>query len=266
MREKAVTPTFLIMVFTPVLLICGALLFLLSTEAGPEVTSPKQPQALITPISLNSSLATATRPPVATSPTPTIQPGFTATAQSRPSSSPVPAPTFTPSASVSAFGVLQGSVASSEPVASDKDAVERGLVVLPPYAKGENSRWIDLNLSDGFTRLMEGRKVIRELPSAWGYGKPGSADDYFSTPPGTYYIYEKRDELHFDETYTSGYFRGWVGFDPERANGFHSFILDRAEKIIDARLGPVSHGCVRTEDWRTVYDFAQVAMAVTVHN
>jgi len=262
-REKAVTPTFLIMVITPVLLICGALLFLLFTEAGPKVTSPKQPQALVTSISFNSSPATATRPPVVTSPTPGILPGFTATDQYKSSSSPVPAPTFTPSASVS---VLPVSFASSEPAASDKDAVARGLVVLPPYAKGENSRWIDLNLSDGFTRLMEGRKVIRELPSAWGYGKPGSADDYFSTPPGTYYIYEKRDELHFDETYTSGYFRGWVGFDPERANGFHSFILDRAEKIIDARLGPVSHGCVRTEDWRMVYDFAQVAMAVTVHN
>lgn len=194
--------------------------------------------------------------PTSAPPTPTAFP-LTATPAPTPTSAPtaippivLPSPTPEPTASVT----------------PEKDPVVSGLVVVPPDLSRTRGRWIDLNLSDGITRLMDGHTVVKEMPSAWGYGTPGAADDYYSTPPDLYFIYEKRDELHYDETFATGFFRGWVGFDPERANGFHSFILDRQEKIIDDRPGPVSHGCIRVEDWRTLYDFAQVGMPVMIHN
>ncbi|MEI6043840.1 MAG: L,D-transpeptidase family protein [Chloroflexota bacterium] len=148
---------------------------------------------------------------------------------------------------------------------SPEPEVEPALVAEPPDLGRTAGRWIDLNLSDGYTRLVQDRTIVKSIASAWGYGLPGTADDYYSTPPGLYFIYEKRDTLHYDTTYSGGYFRGWVGFDPERANGFHSLILDSREKIIDDRLGPISHGCVRLEDWRSLYDFAQLGMPVVIH-
>jgi hypothetical protein len=173
-----------------------------------------------------------------------------------PAPTPQPAPTFAPTATA---------LPAPEPTPEEKDPVLLGLVGIPPDLGRTGGRWIDVNLGDGYTRLMEGRQILKEMPSAWGYGVTGTDSDYFSTPPDLYFVYEKRDELHHDETYSTGYFRGWVGFDPERANGFHSFILDAQEKIIDAQLGPVSHGCVRVEDWRALYDFAQVGMPVLIH-
>ncbi len=194
-----------------------------------------------------------------------------------PSATPAPTGTSLPTATILSVptptSVVVAPTATPEPIPppqptappKEKDAVELGLVATPPDLGRTNGRWIDLNLGDGYTRLMQGRSILKEIPSAWGYGTPGAADDYFSTPPDRYFVYEKYDYLHYDETYSTGYFRGWVGFDPERANGFHSFILDAQEKVIDLRLGPVSHGCVRVEDWRAVYDFAQVGMPIMIH-
>jgi hypothetical protein len=140
--------------------------------------------------------------------------------------------------------------------------VAAGLIAEPPV-KG-NERWINVNLTDSTTRLVEGRKVLREIPSAYGYGIFGSDSDYFSTAPGLYWVYSKYEGLQHDNEFTGLYFQGWVGFDPSRANGFHSFLLDDKGNVVDNRLGPVSHGCVRTEDWKAVYDFAQISMPVVV--
>lgn len=238
---KSTTLVLIAGIFCVALALALALIFVFGGEQASAVRpeAVKEAKAATAPTVGNFVTATPTSAPTATiAPSPTPAP----TATPVPTATPLPSPTPQP-----------------------KSPLELGLIVLPPDPGKGGGRWIDLNLNDGYTRLVDGGKVLKELPSAWGYGTTGTADDYFSTPVGLYFVYEKRDELHHDETYSTGYFRGWVGFDPERANGFHSFILDAQEQVIDARLGPVSHGCVRVGDWQALYNFAEVGMPVIVH-
>ncbi len=215
-----------------------------------------------------ATLRPASVPTATSNPAPTTTPAPAPTVTSRPTLTPAPTATLAPKSAETPTPSPSPSLIETTPAAikdKAKTPLEAGLIVPPPDLGRSAGRWIDLNLSDGNTRLVDNNQVIKELPSAWGYGTPGSDTDYYSTPPNVYYIYEKRDYLQYDTLFGTGYFRGWVGFDALRLNGFHSFILDQSEKVIDGRLGPVSHGCVRVEDWRSVYDFAQIGMPVVVH-
>jgi hypothetical protein len=141
------------------------------------------------------------------------------------------------------------------------DIVASGLVPEPPV----DGRWISVNLTDGVTRLMDGRKLVQAFPSAWGYGVVGSESDFYATAPGTYYVYSRTDYMWYDWQWSKLWIYGFVGFDPSRANGFHSFLYDKDGKLVDGQLGPVSHGCVRVEDWRAIYEFSRIGMPVVVH-
>jgi hypothetical protein len=215
-------------------------------NAAPTATSVAQalPTATATPI---PPTATATATPVPPTATPTrIPPTATATViPATATPTPVP-PTATPI-----------------PPTPTPDVTFK--VSFPPNV-GEKERWISVNRVDSTTRLMEGRKILHEIPSAYGYGTPGATDDFFSTAPGVYKVYSMAEPLHHDVQYTGQYFKGWVGFDPQRFNGFHSYIMDANENIVDYRTGPISQGCVRVLDWKTVYDFARIGMRVVVHN
>jgi hypothetical protein len=263
--------------FRPLKILVFSLLALALTACGAAPDSQRQPAV---PQAASPSASTALAPTAEKSlPVPTA----TATI---PESTATPAPepaTFAPTASpAQPAGALSGLV-NAPPVEVEAvtptpvptldpgqimpdplvNPVAAGLIAEPPV-KG-NERWINVNLTDSTTRLVEGRKILREIPSAYGYGKYGSDSDYFSTAPGLYRVYTKYEGLQHDNEYTGFYFQGWVGFDPSRANGFHSFLMDDKGKVVDSRLGPVSHGCVRTEDWKAVYDFAQIGMPVVVH-
>ena len=56
-----------------------------------------------------------------------------------------------------------------------------------------------------------------------------------------------------------------MAFDPQRDNGFHSFLLDESGKVVDPTTGEVSNGYIRTGASKTIFDFAEVGMAVYVH-
>ncbi|MEI7554678.1 L,D-transpeptidase family protein [Candidatus Chlorohelix sp.] len=142
-----------------------------------------------------------------------------------------------------------------------EDIITQGLVNTPPV----EGKWIDVNLTDGTTRLMHGRELVKALPSAWGEGEPGAATDFYATVPGVYTIYSRSDAFWYDYNYSMLWIYGFIGFDPERANGFHSFLYDNNGNLVDSRLGPVSHGCVRVEDWSAVYNFSEYGMTVIVH-
>lgn len=225
------------------------------TTSAPSLTPTSLPfTATAQPFTATPPLNTASPvPPTATAtslpPTPTLAPP---TATLVPSPTPVPF-TATP----------LPPTATATPAAPPPDLVAVGIIAEPPVRN--NERWIDFNLRDGITRLMEGRKIVRELPSAYGYGMPGSPSDFYSTAPGQYRVYQKREPLYYDAVYSGYYFVGWVGFDPVRANGFHSYLLDAEAKVVDSQLGPVSHGCIRTDEWKVVFDFAYVGMPVIVH-
>ena len=72
-------------------------------------------------------------------------------------------------------------------------------------------------------------------------------------------------DLAYDPPYET-YISHWVGFDPDRANGFHSFLKDKDGNVVDASTGRVSNGCIRTGDPDAVFAFAEIGMPVYVHS
>jgi L,D-transpeptidase catalytic domain len=205
------------------------------------------PTATSTPI-LPTATPTTPDPtvtPVPATPTPLALPTFTPLP---PTATAIPTPTIPPQP-------------TATPAPAKDDVVAWKLVSEPPTP----GKWIDVNLSDGFVRLMEGRKLFKALPGAWGYGVTGTESDYFSTAPGMYFVYSRYNYRWYDAQYSQTYIYSFVGFDPERSNGFHSFLYDAKGNVTDNRLGAISHGCIRVEDWKAVHDFSAIGMIVMIH-
>ncbi len=110
---------------------------------------------------------------------------------------------------------------------------------------------------------MDGETVLREV-SPVAVGERIDTGEYASTQTGTFYVYEKAAELAFDPPYDA-YISDWVGFDPDKANGFHSFLKDEAGDVVDSRTGRVSNGCIRTGAPEEIFAFAEIGMLVYVH-
>ena len=87
---------------------------------------------------------------------------------------------------------------------------------------------------------------LESLLSALGGESPGGPDLVYDPPYDTY-------------------ISNWVGFDPDKANGFHSFLKDKSGAVVDASTGRVSNGCIRTGAEADVYAFAEIGMPVWVH-
>jgi hypothetical protein len=110
---------------------------------------------------------------------------------------------------------------------------------------------------------MDGSSIKQEIgPVAVGAQIDTGA--FESTQTGLFHVYEKDASLVYDAPYKT-YINDWVGFDPAKANGFHSFLKDQAGQIVDASTGRVSNGCIRTGVPDAVFAFAQVGMPVYVH-
>jgi hypothetical protein len=124
-------------------------------------------------------------------------------------------------------------------------------------------RWIDVDLTDYAVRLMEGTTIIKLIRPV-GVGQQIDTGAYESTQTGLFHVYDKRQELQYDAPYKT-YISDWVGFDPVRANGFHSFLKDEKGQVVDASTGRISNGCIRTGESSLLYDFAQIGMPVLVH-
>jgi uncharacterized protein YgiM (DUF1202 family) len=125
-------------------------------------------------------------------------------------------------------------------------------------------RWIDVDRSSQTVTLYEGDEAIASYWAALGYDH--SDDGFFSTAVGTYYVYSKYAPVSWTP-WGKVYIKYWVGFDPERSNGFHSYSLDAAGNVLANGDGPTG-GCVATDLWQaeTIYDFADIGTRVEVHN
>jgi hypothetical protein len=77
-------------------------------------------------------------------------------------------------------------------------------------------------------------------------------------------VYSKVEDLAYDPPYDT-YISHWVGFDPDKANGFHSFLKDKDGKVVDASTGRVSNGCIRTGAPEAIFAYADIGMPVWVH-
>ncbi len=124
-------------------------------------------------------------------------------------------------------------------------------------------RWIDVDRGSGTVTLYIGDVAQETLWGSMGWEQ--TDDGFYATANGTYYVFAKNQSL----TYTSwagAYITDWVGFDPSRSNGFHSYTKDADGNVIAGGDGPTG-GCVALESWAAdeVYAFASYGMRVEVH-
>jgi uncharacterized protein YgiM (DUF1202 family) len=124
-------------------------------------------------------------------------------------------------------------------------------------------RWIDVDRSSQMVTLYEGDVAIGSYWGAMGYDV--SSDGFYSTAVGTYYVYAMSAGLAWTD-WGQVYIKYWVGFDPSRSNGFHSYSLDSYGNVLPNGDGATG-GCVALDLWAAeiVYDFADYRTRVEVH-
>ena len=126
-----------------------------------------------------------------------------------------------------------------------------------------SGRWIDVDVTRFQVQLMDGNNVIRTIAPV-GVGAQINTGVFESTQTGLFRVYNKIAGLQYDAPYKT-YISDWVGFDSEKANGFHSFLKDASGKVVDPSTGRISNGCIRTGEAQAVYEFADIGMPVFVH-
>jgi uncharacterized protein YgiM (DUF1202 family) len=131
-----------------------------------------------------------------------------------------------------------------------------------PVAAGPE-RWIDVDRSRQTVTLYVGDEAIASYWAALGYDT--SADGFYSTAIGTYYVYAKHAPLAWTN-WGKAYIKWWVAFDASRDNGFHSYSLDKNGRVLANGDGPTG-GCVATEPAAAeeIYNFASIGTRVEVH-
>ena len=82
---------------------------------------------------------------------------------------------------------------------------------------------------------------------------------------GTYYVYAMYRPLGYT-SWADSYITNWVGFDPSRFNGFHSYSKDANGNVLPNGAGKTG-GCVALAagDIDAVYDWAYIGMRVVVY-
>lgn len=137
-----------------------------------------------------------------------------------------------------------------------------GLLAFDGVGGGWTERWIGIDRSDQTVTLYEGDTPIATFWAAMGWDS--SADGFFATAIGTYWVYEKTEGLTWTD-WASAWITDWVGFDPSRVNGFHSFLKDENGWLIPGGDGPTG-GCVALDPAAAeqLFWFAEVGMRVEV--
>lgn len=110
---------------------------------------------------------------------------------------------------------------------------------------------------------MDGAQVVQDIGPV-AVGREVDTGRYESTQTGCFGVYTKTAGLTYDPPYKT-YIDWWVGFDPQKDNGFHSFLLDEKGNVVDASTGRVSNGCIRSGHAEVIFKFAEVGMPVWVH-
>ncbi len=124
-------------------------------------------------------------------------------------------------------------------------------------------RWADVNRSTGLVTLYEGNSPIGTYEASYGWDT--SSSGFYSTAIGTYYVYSKYADLAWTD-WGQVYIKYWVGFDPSRHNGFHSYSLDAYGNVLPNGDGATG-GCVALPLWSAsiVYDWLSIGSRVEVH-
>jgi hypothetical protein len=140
---------------------------------------------------------------------------------------------------------------------------EGGGAAAPASTSSGGEHWIDVDRSSGAIRLYIGDEVQYV---AYGILSQSQGEDYYATATGTYYIYSMNRSLTYTQ-FAKAYITHWIGFDPDRRNGFHSWTKDANGNIRHANGDAYTWGCVEMApgDADVIYDFAEIGMRVVVH-
>jgi L,D-transpeptidase catalytic domain/Bacterial SH3 domain len=124
-------------------------------------------------------------------------------------------------------------------------------------------RWVDVNRTTQLVTMFEGNVPVAAYWAAMG--SDSSDDGFFATALGTYYVYEKVGGLSWTD-WGGAWVGDWVGFDPSRLNGFHSYSMDMAGQVIPGGDGPTG-GCVALAPAAAdqLFAFVSVGTRVEVH-
>ena len=144
--------------------------------------------------------------------------------------------------------------ATARPAASNSASLE---------GRPRTGRWIDVDVTRYQVQLMDGETVVQTIGPV-AVGEQIDTGVYESTQTGLFHVYVKMEPLSYDAPYDT-YISHWVGFDIDKANGFHSFLKDETGKVVDPGTGRISNGCIRTGAAEAIYAFAEIGMPVFVH-
>ncbi|MFM9106082.1 MAG: L,D-transpeptidase family protein [Chloroflexota bacterium] len=120
--------------------------------------------------------------------------------------------------------------------------IDGGLLAFdaPPGASAAGERWLDVDRGDGVVTLYDGETPVRTW---WGVMSADPSDDgFYATALGTFHIYEMNESLAWTD-WGQAWISHWVGFDADRMNGFHSFLLDESGGVVEGGDSPTG-GCV----------------------
>jgi uncharacterized protein YraI len=128
---------------------------------------------------------------------------------------------------------------------------------------GGGERWVDVDRTTQTVTLFEGDIAVVTYWAAMG--SDPSDDGFFATAVGTYYVYEKVWGLSWTD-WGGAWVGNWVGFDPSRFNGFHTYSMDPSGQVIPGGDGPTG-GCVALEPAAAnhLFAFVSVGTRVEVH-
>lgn len=144
-----------------------------------------------------------------------------------------------------------------------KPAVAHHTHVEDPPQPGE--KWIDVNRTTRTVTLYNGEIIVAQFDSL--VGADLSPDGYYATALGTFHVHAKEKSL-VETPFAEGvYLTDFVGFDPDRSNGFHSPVRDEFGNVVQTG-GTTTLGCVRLneDDAVFLFNFAQIGMRVEVHD
>jgi uncharacterized protein YgiM (DUF1202 family) len=132
-----------------------------------------------------------------------------------------------------------------------------------PVAAGPE-QWIDVDRSSSTVTLMSGDVAIASYWGAMGWDT--SADGFYATANGTYYVYAKYQPLNYTE-WGNAWITDWVAFDPVRLNGFHSYSRERDGTLTYDGGDEPTGGCIATHPDASaqIYAFASLGTRVEVH-
>lgn len=149
--------------------------------------------------------------------------------------------------------------------ADDAFSTEPAIPDLPVEDAAGFKRWIDVDRSTGIVTLFEGQDAVATYQGK--IGKDPSVDGFYSTAIGTFHVYSMNRELTETPFAAGVYLTDWVGFDPERSNGFHSPVRDEWGNLQPVQ-NPTTLGCVRLDADAAVavFEFSSIGMRVEIHD